>query len=94
MADKLITLKIPSDKVAIALEGFLAIYPNNETIDDPEWVDPEDGTQAPLIAKYTDLEWVTEKLRRLIVKDIRRGLQMIANRNVVVAHDDTIAEIV
>ncbi len=92
MADKTITLKIPDAKGAIALQGFLAIYPNNETIPDPEWVDPEDGSFAPEIAKYTNSEWVTEKVRRIIIRDIRRGLQMLANREVRVASDNNLVE--
>jgi len=34
---QIITLTIPDEKVVVALEGFLYIYPNNETIPDPEW---------------------------------------------------------
>ena len=91
-ADKVITITIPEAKVAIALQGFLSIYPNNETIDDPEWVDPEDGLTPDQIAKYTDSAWVTEKVRRIIVRDIRRGLQEIANKEVIVPLDDSIAQ--
>jgi len=90
MPDQVITLTIPGDRVAIALEGFLEIYPNNETIPDPEWVDPEDGTPEPQIAKYTNKEWVTEKVRQLIVRDVRRGLQMKANTEAQVEKDDTL----
>jgi hypothetical protein len=91
MADQIITITIPEEKVAIAVEGFLAIYPNVETKDDPEWVDPEDGSLAPQVAKYTIKAWVTEKLRRLLVRDVRRGLQIIANQNVIVEEDNSIA---
>ena len=94
MADQTISLKIPEAKVAVALEGFLQIYPNNETIDDPEWVDPEDGSTADQIPKYTTKEWVTERVRRLVVRDIRRGLQMKATAEAAVANDDSVVEIV
>lgn len=77
--DQIITIKIPEAKVTTALEGFLTIYPNVETIDDPEWVDPEDGSEVPQIKKYTTKEWVTEQIRRIVVRDIRRGLQMKSN---------------
>ncbi len=79
MADKVITLTIPDAKVAVALQGFLGIYPNDEMTNDD-----------PPVAKYTNQEWVTEKVRRLVVKDIRRGLQKIANEAANVAEDDGI----
>lgn len=79
MADVIITLKIPSAKVAIGLEGWLTIYPNTETTDD----------EKP-VAKYTDKQWFTEKLRRIAVDSIRRGLQMKANRAKEVALDDNL----
>ena len=90
MADIVIELTIPEAKLAIALEGFLTIYPNNETIDDPDWVDPEDGSVATKIDKYTIKQWVTEKIRRIVIRDIRRGLQMKATAAVQVDLDNEI----
>ncbi len=81
MADQLISLKIPDAKVAKALEGFLKIYPNVEMTDD-----------NPPVAKYTIKEWVTERIRRLIVKDIRRGHQMQADEDALVIKDDSLVE--
>ncbi len=92
MADQEISLKIPDAKVAIALEGFLKIYPNIEKIPDPEWVDPEDGSLASPVAKYTIQEWVTETIRRNIVRDIRVGLQKKANEGAKVVPDNSIVE--
>ena len=92
MADQVISLTIPDAKVQIALQGFLKIYPNDETIADPDWVDPEDGSVAPQIAKYTNVQWVKEQVRRLIVRDVRRGLQMIANDNAQVVKDEGMVE--
>lgn len=92
MADKIISLRIPDAKVATALQGFLVIYPNNETIPDPEWVDPEDGSEAPQVEKYTNSEWVTEKVRRNIIRDVRRGLQMVANQAAQVANDNSLVK--
>ena len=91
-ADQNISLMIPDAKVSIALEGFLELYPNYETIADPGWVDPFDGSVAPQISKYTSKEWVTEKVRRNIVINIRRGLQIKANRDAKVSDDDSIIE--
>jgi hypothetical protein len=36
-------------------------------------------------------EWVREKVRQLIVRDIRRGLQMIKNEQSQIAVDDEVA---
>jgi len=93
MADIVLEITIPEEKVSKAVEGFLKIYPNNETVPDPRWVDPDDGSEAPQIPKYTTKEWVEEKLRRLLVRDIRRGLQMISNETAQVAVDDDMATI-
>lgn len=77
MADVTISLVIPEAKVAKALEGFLKIYPNKEMTDD----------EIP-VAKYTNQEWVKEQIRRIIVRDVRRGLQMIALQDSQVAEDN------
>lgn len=90
-ADQVINITIPEAKVAIAVQGFLAIYPNIETIPDPEWVDPEDGSPEDTLPKYTIKQWVAEKMRRLLVTDVRRGLQMLATAAASVAEDDAIA---
>ena len=90
MADQIITITIPSDKVAIAVQGFLKIYPNGETIDDPEWVAPDPNTDnevAPQIAKYTTAQWIKEQVRRLVVRDIRRGLGMIRSEQIAQVED-------
>ncbi len=78
MADKTITLTIPNAKVAVALQGFLALYPNDEMTGD-----------EPPVARYTNAQWVTEKIRRLTIRDIRRGLQKLAHEAAAVANDDT-----
>ena len=91
-ADVVLTITVPSEKVEVATAGFLKIYPNNETVPDPNWVDPVDGTPPDTVAKYTTKQWVTEKVRRNLVRDIRRGLQMIALEASQVAEDDTIAQ--
>ncbi len=93
MSAKIIVLRIPESKRLTAFEGFLAIYPNSETIPNPDWVDPEDGTEAPEIVKFTDSQWVSEQIRRLIVRDIYRGNQMLALEAVNGAIDDSLVEI-
>jgi len=92
MADQIISYKVPSLKVDKALQGFLRLYPNNETKPDPKWVDPKDGTEAPQVAKYTDAQWFKEKVKRLIARDINRGLQMIAKEQTEFSVDDEVLE--
>ena len=80
MADQTITIVVPQDKVATALQGYLKIYPNTEMTED----------EVP-VAKYTDAQWVREQVRRLFIRDVRRGLQVIANENAAVESDDSLA---
>lgn len=79
MADITISLTIPEAKITTALQGFLKIYPNKEMT-----------TDVPPVAKYTDRQWVTEQIRRLIIRDIHRGLQMAANEAAVVTKDNAL----
>lgn len=79
-ADQTISFTIPEAKVAQAMQGYLKLYPNTE-------VDPI--TQQP---KYTDAQWIKESIRRNIVNDIRRGLQVIANENAVITGDDSVVQ--
>ena len=77
-ADVVLTVTIPDAKVAIAAQRFLRLLPNNETIDDPEWVDPKDGTQPNQIAKYdTTKKWVQEYLYRVLVRECHRGKRLL-----------------
>lgn len=88
MADVLLNIKILDAKVAKAVEGFLKIHPNIETIADPNWVDPEDGSVAPQIAKYpTTKAWAEEWLSRMLTRDAKRGLQMLRNESVAAIED-------
>jgi len=80
MADAIITITIPDAKVATAKTGFLKIYPNTEMTED----------EVP-VALYTDAQWIREQVRRMIIRDIRRGLQMVANEAASVENDDTLA---
>ena len=83
--DKIISIKIPSEKVTEALEGWLTLYPNTE-VNDPG--NPESGL------KYTDSQWIGESLRRIVVRDIKRGLQVKANAEAQVLLDNDMATVV
>jgi len=52
---------------------FFAVHPNSDTIDDPAWVDPEDGTEADQIPKYTDSQWVDVVVRRFLLRQLKVG---------------------
>jgi len=73
MPDLNISISIPEGKVAEYAADYLRIHPNRETIADPEWVDPEDGSVAPQIPVYTNGQWIKEHIRRWIAKQIKRG---------------------
>ena len=74
MADQILSYKIPDAKVQIALRGLLKLYPNTEK--------NEDDT-----LKYTDAQWVKEVIRRIIIRDIGRGLSVIRNETVAQIED-------
>lgn len=75
-----ITFTIPADKAIKAKEGYLKLYPNSEMTDD----------EIP-VPVYTDIEWVAENTRRLFIRDVHRGLNMIAKQDSVVATDEGMA---
>ena len=64
---------IPQEKAVEYIDDYIYIHKNIETIPDPEWVDPEDGTSAPQIAKYTDAQWIRDHILRYIKGQIQRG---------------------
>lgn len=78
MPDLIIKLKILSAKVPVFSPKFLAAEPNKEKIDDPKWVDKEDGTRCPKIAKYTDKQWVNEVFKRYGIAIVRKGAKKLA----------------
>lgn len=68
-----IDFDIPNEKVDEYVAHYVYVHKNNETIDDPEWVDPEDGSMAPQVPKYTDRQWVKEHIIRSVRHQIVRG---------------------
>ena len=73
MADTVLSYTIPGAKVEEYVSDYVFIHKNTETKDDPEWVDPEDGSVAPQVPKYTDAQWVREHIMRQIRFQIVRG---------------------
>ena len=66
---------IDDAKLDRIVADWIYIYKNSETICDPDWVDPEDGSECERIPKYTDNQWIREHIRRWIVQQIKRSRQ-------------------
>ena len=73
MADITLSYTIPDGKKADYIADYIYIHKNDETKDDPEWVDPEDGSVAPQVPAFSDGAWVREHILRGIRKQIIRG---------------------
>ena len=71
------TISIPDGNLVADKTAFLAVHKNNEMIPDPEWINPEDGSEAPLINKYTDAEWIREYVRQHLKGQIERGYNVL-----------------
>ena len=71
------TISIPDGNLIRDKVAFLVVHKNNEMIPDPEWIDPEDGSEAPLINKYTDAEWIREYVRQHLKGQIERGYNVL-----------------
>ena len=72
---------IASDKVTEYIEAYCYVHKNGETKDDPEWVAPDpnpNNEKAPQVAKYTDVQWVREHIKRGIKAQIVRGKNAMA----------------
>ncbi len=59
-------------------DGFLAMYPM-KIIDDPDWVDKEDGSEAPKINEYPSIEaLISDKGTDWYLRIANKGLAKIA----------------
>jgi hypothetical protein len=68
-----LTFTISDAKVDEYISDYIYVHKNTETIPDPDWVDPQDGSEAPQIVKYSDKQWVKEHILRHIKGQIIRG---------------------
>ena len=78
MADLILSLTIPGSKVPRTIQRLVAHLPNTETKDDPNWVDPEDGSQPDQVAKYTDEKWIKQNMKYILKMWDRKGMIKIA----------------
>lgn len=88
MAD--ITISIPNDKIQRVIDAMKGLYPIPK-IPDPEWVDPKDGSVAPLINKFTDQVWAKKCVVNYIKQSVARYEQAQAIRAVAYTIDEEIA---
>jgi hypothetical protein len=72
------------------LAAFLRVHPNRETVSDPEWVDPGDGSIAPKIPKYTDAQWIKEWGARAYRTQVTRGYRLLHEDSIVATATDDI----
>lgn len=93
MADIVLTVRIPDLKVDVASPAFLKVHPNIETVADPTWINPNDGSAAPQIQKYTLIEWVEEIMRRDLSNIIHRGRVMLNREANQIIKDDGMATV-
>ena len=69
-----LTFVLPNDKVEEYIENYVAVYPNSEQVDNPDYIDHIETPEEPLsLPKYTDAQWVKEHIKRTIANIIRRG---------------------
>ena len=80
MADILDFTAMPAAKRAKAKENILAYMPNSQTIDDPAWVDPGDGSQPDQIPKFTDIEWLNEIVWKHLKSCNSRGHDILVDQ--------------
>lgn len=72
-----INFDVPADKLPRIVAAMGGLYPVPQ-IPDPAWVDPGDGSEAPMVDEFTPNQWAKEALRRLVKRDVRRWEQKVA----------------
>jgi hypothetical protein len=79
-ADVNIVITIPSAQV-VRVQKILQIYPIPQ-IPDPTWIDPDDGSEAPLIDEFTQKQWfkilITRYLKSLVQQVERNEAEQLA----------------
>lgn len=75
--------EIPQANRAEIKANLLAKMPNNETIPDPAWVDPQDGTKAPQIPRFpNDADHIEEEVFQWLKRQNRKGKKILAKATV------------
>lgn len=88
MADLTIgTLTIKSDSVDYLKSNFLADKPNYMLIPDPEWIDPEDGTQVPMIKRFSDKQWFFHCIKEYVMAVCKKGKHIRDKKAALIEND-------
>ena len=85
-----VTLSMTAPQAARASAAINGLWPIPQ-IDDPDWVDPEDGSGAPQVDEFTSMEWAKNRLRNWLAKTTRRWENKIAKDAADVPLDPDIA---
>ena len=78
-----VTKKIPDAKLADFRAGFLAKIPVPQ-IQDPDWVDPEDGTPPDMINAYGDLQHFANVLEAYYKQVYYTGKKRLAKLSAII----------
>ena len=84
-----ITITIPAPARLRAIAAFEHIYPIPQ-IPDPDWVDPKDGSTAPMVGEYTSEKWIEIRTRQWLRDTIARAEQARKRRKAKFAPDTSV----
>lgn len=73
-----INFSVPAEALPRIMAAMAGLYPV-PTIPDPEWEDPGDGSEAPMVPEFSGGQWAKEAMRRLVIRDVRRWEQKVAS---------------
>ena len=82
------TITIPPKAIENKAD-FLGLHPIPQ-VADPKWIDPEDGSSAPVVNEYTELEWLEEYTKRHLRKEYARGRHARRKDEIAYEENDTI----
>ncbi len=64
--------------------NLLAKFPNIRTKPDPNWVDPEDGSTAPIVPMFdSDWKWLRARTEEWLHEMSDRGAEIRAEKGIV-----------
>lgn len=89
MADTIINFTIPEAQIIRAEEATKWACPITQ-IADPQWINPQDGSKAPLVNEFTDNEWIQEALKKWIIDQVYRFEQQEAVEAIDITKDKTL----
>lgn len=85
-----ITFIIPDQKLQRVIDSIGGLYPVPQ-IPDPEWVNPGDGSKAPMVDQFTPAQWAKEFIRRFIINVDYRYRLKVEREATSITSDDELA---